>query len=74
MSELEHEAEETRYRAYVTDALKIIAENIAGIAGGYTMTSRWADNLNKQEPAQISGDEIAKEVMAKAGLSFGGDE
>lgn len=68
MAAFEQEIEEKRYRAYVTDALKIIAGNIAGFAGGYTMSQRWVDSFKK--PDNRTGDEIAASVMNSAGLRF----
>lgn len=60
---------------YVTETLHLIGMNIASITRGKYLASSWRDvcegTPNKQQ--NITGDEIAKDVMLKAGLSFGGD-
>ena len=63
---------------YVTDALKLIAENAqkAAIPGvgvvdvGSVLTQRWAELLEPQKEAAPSrtGDERALDVMQRAGL------
>ena len=63
-------AEERRYRAYVTDALMVLTENTARFAGGRRLMTRWASGLAAGR-AQ-SGDDIAAEVMRRAGLRFKG--
>ena len=38
------------YRAYISDALKCIAENTMHFAGGSSMTKRWVDVVETKEP------------------------
>ena len=58
--------EERRYRAYITDALMIMTENTARLAGGKSLTVRWYDAYLPVDTR--SGDEIAQEVIKNAGL------
>lgn len=62
------DAEEKRYRAYLTDALMVIAENTAHIiSGGKVMNGRWLEPL-KPVQKERTGDEIAADVIRRAGL------
>ena len=66
MACLEDEKHEKAYRIYVTEALR-------GIPQGKYSQKSFCDIINEveTEEAAKSGDEIAVEVMRKAGLSFG---
>ncbi|MBR1558771.1 MAG: hypothetical protein IJ646_00880, partial [Clostridia bacterium] len=54
---LRAEADERRYRAYVTDALMILTENTARYWGGRRLAGRWTDGSRRGDAR--SGDEIA---------------
>ncbi|MBQ4505292.1 MAG: hypothetical protein II983_06415 [Firmicutes bacterium] len=60
--------EEMSYRIYVTDALKLIAENTAKMSSGSYMTKRYSDLFKKEKIDTRSGDEIAVDIIKKAGL------
>lgn len=64
--------QERRYRAYVTDVLKIIAENTARFAGGSVPRERWADAFAPRD--ERDGDEIVKDVIRRSGLKHKGGE
>lgn len=79
---IRREAKETRYRTYVTEALRILTENtthylIPGVGNvdyGAYLTKPWNDQQNtrdsrKKEPE--NGDQIALDLMRRAGLTFG---
>ena len=67
---VKEDAEERRYRAYITDALMIITENTARYAGGKHLTKRW---YAKYEPKdERTPDEIAIDVIKNAGLTLQG--
>lgn len=51
------------YEAYVTDILKGISESL-----GMTVNSRFYDLVNPMSETEKSADEIALEVIKKAGL------
>ena len=62
--------EEIAYKIYITDALKLISENTAGLVKGKIMSKRFCEiayEEKKQEPEK-SAEEIIAEVNKKAGL------
>lgn len=71
------EQEEKRYRAYVTDALKALTENtthrlipgIGEVSYGSYMPTRWLKETQAPEDKR-SGDEIAEEIIRRAGLKL----
>lgn len=65
------------YRIYLTDSFKCIAENTAQSAPeGHYLTARYYDIINPQPQDNRSGDEIAIDIITRAGLSFakGGEQ
>ena len=71
--ELEKQWDERRYRAYVTDALYGMLENFyKAFGGGISMTCRWIEQYD-QKSSDKTGDEIAAEVIKRAGLRIGGE-
>ena len=65
---------ELLYKVYITDALKIIADNTAHFAGGTMLSKRYYDLaysvaiVEKEDP-----EKIIAEVTAKAGLEIIGE-
>lgn len=66
------------YRIYLTDSLKYIAENTARSVSsdGKYLTVRYIDIIEPKPQDNRSGDEIAIDVITRAGLSFaeGGEQ
>lgn len=62
------ELEETRYRAYLTDALMAIAQNTCNFAGGSTMSGRWYQEQRPKD--ERDGDEIAADIIKRLGLTY----
>lgn len=60
--------EETRYRAYLTDALMAIAQNTCNMAGGSTMSGRWYKDEKPKDDRD--GDEIAQDIINRLGLTY----
>ena len=56
------------YRVYVTDALRILTENTARYYGGRYLTQDFAASLRREPVDNRTGDEIAADVIKKAGL------
>ena len=72
---LQAQNEEQLYRAYLTDALKAIGENTAKAVNGAYLSVRWADIAEGRHQTDTrSGDEIAADIIKRAGLSFAGEE
>lgn len=65
------ETKEKQYRAYITDALQVIAENTARLAnGGSTMRCRWVEIENSKKTETKTAEEIVSEVVNGAGLTI----
>ena len=56
------------YQIYVTDALRIIAENTAKYAGGGYIKARYADIIDPKPQDNRSCEEITADVIARCGL------
>lgn len=56
------------YRAYLTDALRVIGENMAKFSGGEYLKSRWIDLANEKPVKKHVPGEIAASVIKGAGL------
>ena len=48
--------------------------NTASMSHGKYVVSSWRDLVNGNKEEQKTGDEIAEDVISKAGLVFGGDK
>lgn len=57
------ESEEKFYKTYVTDLLKTLAE-----INNITVSGRFIDLLNVSPEPEKTGDEIAKDIIERAGL------
>lgn len=57
---------------YITDALKIIAENTANFVGGKSMNMRYYDLIKKSEPEITESAEEIKQRMVKKINRIGG--
>lgn len=60
--------ERKAYRAYVTDALKVIAENTARYAGGSYLNERYVDRIQRRSVDHRTGEEIAADIIKRCGL------
>lgn len=72
LAEVEDMLRDRQYRAYVTDALMVIANNVGGALGGSTIRARWMDTF--KEPDTRTAEEVAREVVKNAGLIPKGGE
>lgn len=59
------------YRVYMTDAAKAFVGNTARANGGQELTRRWVDLIDIKPTDNRTGDEIALDVINKAGLKLG---
>ncbi len=60
-------AEDDLCRIYITDALKVLAENTAR-EGGKMMSKRYYDILNPGEEDNRTAEEIVEDVLSAAGI------
>ena len=68
MSKVNQQAKDTAYRVYITDCLKLIAENTANISRGQYMKSRYYDVIRPAKVDTRTGDEIVEDIIKRAGL------
>ena len=68
MSKANQQAKDTAYRVYVTDSLKLIAENTANFAKGQYMKARYYDIITPKKQDTRTGDEIVEDIIKRAGL------
>lgn len=68
MSKVNQQAKDTAYRVYVTDILKLIAENTANFAKGQYMKMRYYDIITPKKQDTRTGDEIVEDIIKRAGL------
>jgi hypothetical protein len=57
--------EEEVYRIYVTDALQVISQNTANLAGGKTIGIRYYDIIKPQQKEEANADEIINRIKDK---------
>lgn len=72
MAAFRKEKRKEAFEIYLTDAVKCVGDILANIHGGSHMRSRFADYFTEKE--ERTGDEIAADVIKRAGLKLGGDE
>ena len=64
MSKATQQAKDTAYRVYVTDCLKLIAEN----TGNISLKLRYYDIIQPKKADNRTGDEIVADIIKRAGL------
>lgn len=55
-------------RVYVTDCLRMMTENTAKFSGGRYVTRSFSEVLRREPVDNRTGEEIAADVIKKAGL------
>ncbi len=68
MARLNERAKTEAYRIYVTDALRVVAENTARFASGNYIKARYADMIEPKKQDNRTGDEIVADIIKRAGL------
>ena len=68
MARLNEKARNDAYRIYVTDALRVVAENTARFASGNYIKARYADIIEPKKQDNRTGDEIVADIFKRAGL------
>ena len=59
--------EEALFRVYLTDCQKALLDGMSHLAGGSRMTRRYLELL-EPAPSPKSGEEIARDVLSRAGI------
>lgn len=57
------------YRIYVTDALRVVAENTAKFVGGRSIEKRYIDVIEPKKKDDRTCEEITADIVARCGLS-----
>lgn len=68
MARLNERSRNDAYRIYVTDALRIMAENTARYAGGNYIKARYADIIEPKKQDNRTCEEITADVVARCEL------
>lgn len=68
MARLNEKARNDAYRIYVTDALRLVAENTARYASGDYIKARYADMIEPKKQDNRTCEEITADIVARCGL------
>ena len=68
ISLFQKEQEDKAVKIYYAECLRIITENTAKIGGGAYITVKLADILNPKQVENITGEEIAADIIKRAGI------
>ena len=60
---IKRQMDEELYRAYSSDAMRITAENVSRINGGYSMKERYADLVHPPKEETRTEEEIIAHVL-----------
>lgn len=70
MARLKEKARNDAYRIYVTDALRLVAENTARYASGNYIKARYADIIEPKKQDNRTCEEITADIVARCGLTI----
>lgn len=70
MARLNEKARNDAYRIYVTDALRLVAENTARYASGDYIKVRYADMIEPKKQDNRTCEEITADIVARCGLTI----
>ena len=70
MARFNEKAKTEAYRIYVTDALRIVAENTARYAGGNCIKARYIDVVEPKKQDNRTCEEITADIVARCGLTI----
>ena len=68
MARYQSQQRDLAYRIYVSDCLRIISENAAKMCGGSYITNKLADIINPKPVDNRTGEEIAADIIKRAGI------
>ena len=70
MARLNEKARNDAYRIYVTDALRLVAENTARYASGNYIKVRYAEIIEPKKQDNRTCEEITADIVARCGLTI----
>lgn len=62
--------EQEAYRVYLTDTIRVISESVARFGGGPYIEARYADIIHPKPKDTRTGNEIAADVIKRAGIKL----
>lgn len=68
MARVNERAKTEAYRIYVTDALRVVAENTAKFVGGCSIERRYIDVVKPKKQDNRTCEEITADIVARCGL------
>ncbi len=68
VARFEEHQRDTAYRIYVTEALRMTAENTAKFSGGIYPSLSYLDCIRQKEEDTRTGAEIAADIIKMAGI------
>ena len=68
MARYQSQQRELAYRIYVTDCLRMVTENTAKMSQGAHTAARFYDIINPKPGADRTGEEIAADIIKRAGI------
>ena len=68
ISLFQKEQEDKAVKIYYAECLRIFTENTAKICSGSYITVKLADILNPKQVENITGEEIAADIIKRAGI------
>jgi len=73
ISRWKRESKDEAYQGYIAEVLRLLGENAAVLAHGSYIQSKWTDLIKENKQDNRSADEIAEDIIRRAGLSIGGE-
>ena len=68
VARFQREQQDMAYRIFVTDCLRMITQSTAAVCQGTYMDARFADFINGKPADTRTGDEIAVDIIRRAGI------
>ena len=68
MARYQSQQRDLAYRIYVTDCLRMVAENTAKLSQGTYTAARFYDIINPKPADNRTGEEIAADIIKRAGI------
>ena len=68
MARYQSQQRDLAYRIYVTDCLRMVAENTAKLSKGTYTVAKFEDIINPKPIDNRTGEEIASDIIKNAGI------
>ena len=68
MARYQSQQRDLAYRIYVTDCLRMVAENTAKLSKGTYTVAKFSDIINPKPVDNRTGEEIAADIIKRSGI------